>query len=146
MAKEFKEEGIGTQEEHRDNEVPLACLPGSIPAVEQSKERRAQNSGEPIIGPRDDDHGPGGGTHETDVEDSPRQRTLAKHMHHAPVRKVDARHVDLEQIAVGRHSVIHQEAEVTQLRRIVDLLPVGGAKKEDAGTDQEINGDEYFGA
>ncbi len=56
-------------------------------------------------------------------------------MHHAPVRKVDARHVDLEQIAVGRHSVIHQEAEVTQLCRVVDLLPVGGAKKEEAGTD-----------
>ena len=36
-------------------------------------------------------------------------------MHHAPVHKVDARHVDLQQVAVRRHSVIHQEAQVVQL-------------------------------
>ena len=33
---------------------------------------RWKRTGEPIIGPRDDDHGPGGGAHEADVEDSPR--------------------------------------------------------------------------
>ena len=36
-AKEFKEEGIRAQEQHRDDEVPLARLPCSISAVEQRK-------------------------------------------------------------------------------------------------------------
>jgi hypothetical protein len=40
--------------------------------------------------------------------------------------------------------VIHQEAEVAQLRRIVYLLPVGGGKNEDAGADEEIQGKQYF--
>ena len=89
---------------------PLALLPRAIPAVKQEEERGAKDAGQPVIRPRNDDHGPGGDAHEAEVEDAPRHGSATKRVHHAPVHKVDAWHVDLQKVPVGCHSVIHQEA------------------------------------
>jgi hypothetical protein len=64
-------------------------------------------------------------------------------VHHTPVHEIDAWHVDLQQVAVRRHSVIHEEAKIVELRGIVYLLPMRSAhcKPADAGDEVKTNQD-----
>jgi hypothetical protein len=106
----------------------------------QDKERRSKEPSQPIVRPRNDDHGCGGNAQQSKVKGPPRAGSPAKSVHDTPVDQVCPRHVDLQKVAVGRESMIHQKAEVMQLSRIIHLLPVCCANREEPNAQKKIQG------
>jgi hypothetical protein len=64
------------------------------------------------------------GKHQKGVVEPPAERAFAKHRHAQPLEEVSSRKVDVDDLAIRHHAVLHQEDEVMHQRRVADQRPV----------------------
>ena len=132
------ERGRGDEEQQGGfHQVALAGLAHAVASVEEPEEGGRGDAGEPVVRESDDEHGERRGEHKESVEDAPSDGAAAEGVDDGPVDHERARQIHVRDLAEGRETAVHEEADVVLKGAVIDKRPVAG---EDETSDDE--GDE----
>ena len=118
-------------EKEREEKIALARPPrSSREVIEREEEGSGETAPRVTEAPRKAEERPRGEDEPSEVEEPPRPVALAQHRDQAQVQEIDARHVHVEDVAVGHGALRDQPRHVVHQGSVVHERPAPGSPAE----------------